>query len=130
MLLCSGVVDSMGAVDSGVLSDDSDVLSETELSSLEDDISEELVLVELWLVVLVVDDVDVEELLDVLLCSGVVDSMGAVDSGVLSDDSDVLSETELSSFEDDISEELVLVELWLVVLVVDDVDVEELLEPF
>ena len=57
----------MGAVDSGVLSDDSDVLSETELSSLEDDISEELVLVELWLVVLVVDDVDVEELLDVLL---------------------------------------------------------------
>ncbi|MBD5114037.1 MAG: hypothetical protein HDT46_02370, partial [Ruminococcaceae bacterium] len=54
-------------VDSGVLSDDSDVLSETELSSLEDDISEELVLVELWLVVLVVDDVDVEELLDVLL---------------------------------------------------------------
>ena len=67
VLLCSGVVDSMGAVDSGVLSDDSDVLSETELSSLEDDISEELVLVELWLVVLVVDDVDVEELLDVLL---------------------------------------------------------------
>lgn len=67
MLLCSGVVDPMGAVDSGVLSDDSDVLSETELSSLEDDISEELVLVELWLVVLVVDDVDVEELLDVLL---------------------------------------------------------------
>ena len=67
MLLCSGVVDSMGAVDSGALSDDSDVLSETELSSLEDDISEELVLVELWLVVLVVDDVDVEELLDVLL---------------------------------------------------------------
>ena len=57
----------MGAVDSGVLSDDSDVLSETELSSLEDDISEELVLVELWLVVLVVDDVDVEELPDVLL---------------------------------------------------------------
>ena len=57
----------MGAVDSGVLSDDSDVLSETELSSLEDDISEELVLVEFWLVVLVVDDVDVEELLDVLL---------------------------------------------------------------
>ena len=54
--------------------------------------------------------------------------MGAVDSGVLSDDSDVLSETELSSLEDDISEELVLVELWLVVLVVDDVDVEELLE--
>ncbi|MBD5116634.1 MAG: hypothetical protein HDT48_03845, partial [Ruminococcaceae bacterium] len=44
-----------------------DVLSETELSSLEDDISEELVLVELWLVVLVVDDVDVEELPDVLL---------------------------------------------------------------
>ena len=67
MLLCSGVVDPMGAVDSGVLSDDSDVLSETELSSLEDDISEELVLVELWLVVLVFDDVDVEELLDVLL---------------------------------------------------------------
>ena len=56
---------------SGMLSDDSDVLSKTlsvmELSSLEDDISEELVLVELWLVVLVVDDVDVEELLDVLL---------------------------------------------------------------
>lgn len=62
MLLCSSVVDPMGAVDSGVLSDDSDVLSETELSSLEDDISEELVLVELWLVVLVVDDV--EELLE------------------------------------------------------------------
>ena len=53
-------------------------------------------------------------------------------SGMLSDDSDVLSKTlsvmELFSFEDDISEELVLVELWLVVLVVDDVDVEELLE--
>ncbi|MDE6030095.1 MAG: hypothetical protein K2G32_00550 [Oscillospiraceae bacterium] len=62
------------------------------------------------------------------------DDTGAVllCSGMLSDDSDVLSKTlsvmELSSFEDDISEELVLVELWLVVLVVDDVDVEELLE--
>ena len=68
-----GGSDDTGAVllCSGMLSDDSDVLSKTlsvmELSSFEDDISEELVLVELWLVVLVVDDVDVEELLDVLL---------------------------------------------------------------
>ena len=68
-----GGSDDTGAVllCSGMLSDDSDVLSKTlsvmELSSLEDDISEELVLVELWLVVLVVDDVDGEELLDVLL---------------------------------------------------------------
>ncbi len=53
-----------------MLSDDSGVLSETlsvtELSSLEDDDSEELVLVELWLVEPVLD-VEVEELLDVLL---------------------------------------------------------------
>ena len=70
MLLCLGVLDSTGAVDSGMLSDDSGVLSETlsvtELSSLEDDDSEELVLVELWLVEPVLD-VEVEELLDVLL---------------------------------------------------------------
>lgn len=76
VLLCSGVLDSTdvldstGSVDSGTLSDGSDVLSETlsvaELTSLEDDVSEELVLVELWLVEPVLD-VDVEELLDVLL---------------------------------------------------------------